>query len=173
MDFASDALPETTSTADLLFQLSRLALGTNVPVSATLAPLSKLAILLLVLTGLPTPLPSLAQAILSELWRRASCIDARGLSDGRRGGTMLNDSAGDADRIRSRRGMATGSAMVSSVGERTGLPIEGGSPKDDATDGGGTEGYVSSIARGTSVAGEPGVVALVALLSPAAGEKMG
>lgn len=180
MNFTLDAPPVITSAGAPSCQparLSRLALGTSVPVSATLAPLSKLAIRLLVLTGLPSP----AQAILSELWRRASCIDARGLRDGRRGGTMLNDSAGDTDRSRDRSRRGTmGSAMVSSAGGRTGLPIEGGSPKEDATDGGGTEGYVSSIARGTSVAGpsvgepsEPGVVALVALLGPAAGEKMG
>lgn len=67
---------------------------------------------------------------------------------------------------------------MSSPGERTGLPMEGGSPNDDATEGGGTEGYVSSSARG-SVAGplicpsDPGVVALVTLLRPASGEKMG
>jgi len=125
-------------------RLPRLALGINVPVSATLAPLSRLAIRLLVLSGLPTPLPSPVQGTLSALGRRARYIDARGLSDGRRGDVILNESAGETDMSLScccvERGIATGSVMVSSAGERTGLPTDGGSPNDDATDGGGTEG---------------------------------
>lgn len=134
-------LPKVVSACAPLARLSRLALGTNVPVSATLAPLSRLAIRLLVLAGLPTPLPSPVQGTRS----RARYIDARGLSDGRRGDVMLNESAREADMSLSccccaERGIATGSVMVSSVSERTGLPIDGGSPNDDATDGGGTDG---------------------------------
>lgn len=121
--------------------LSRRVRGTNVPVSATLAPRSTLAIRLRVRTGLPF---SPFHGARSKLVRRPRFIDVRGLSDGRRGDVMLNESAGDTDKSRSRRpavrGIVTGSLMVSSPGERTGLPSDGGSPKDDATDGGGTEG---------------------------------
>lgn len=158
--------------------LSRLVLGTKVPVSATLAPRSRLCIRLRVLTGLLEMLLSPFHAVLSKLVRR---MDARGLREGRRGDVMLKESAGEDERSKSRlltsRGMATGSVIVSSPGDLTGLPIEGGSPKEEATEGGGTDGYVNSIpargrVAGPRVNGEPGVVALVALLVPAEGEKM-
>ena len=182
----ADSLPEVAAaiTSPLLpsltpaAALSRLALGIKVPVSATLAPLSRLCILLRVLTGLPAILLSPVQGVRSKLVRR---IDVRGLKEGRRGEVMLNESAGETARSGSRlptgRGIATGSVIVSSPGDLTGLPIEGGSPKEDATEGGGTDGYVSSIAArgrvaGPRVRGEPGVVALVALLVPAEGENI-
>lgn len=163
--------------------LSRLVLGTSTPVSAIRAPRSRLAIRLRVIPGAAPPSP--VRLTLSALLRRARCMEVRGLSDGRRGDVPLKVSPGDPAMAKSwllrgmGRGNDGGSAIVSSPGgDRTGLPIDGGSPKDDATEGGGTEGYVSSIPRG-NVAGpfsepsEPGVVALVALLSPTSGEKMG
>jgi hypothetical protein len=150
------------------------------PVSAIRAPRSRLALRLAVIAALPF---SPTQYILSALVRRARCIDVLGLSEGRRGDVPLNVSTGDTEKSRPLRGMGLGmlkgSVIVSRPGERTGPPTDGGSPNEDATEGGGTDGYVNSKARG-SVAGppgsepsEPGVVALVALLGPTSGENMG
>ena len=89
-------------------------------------------------------------------------------------------SMGDTDTSRSRRGIGlgigTGATAVCTRGAGIGL-VASASPKDDAKEGGGTEGYVSSKARGSVPSGWPaeseeaGVVIFVALLvEPVGGE---
>lgn len=74
--------------------------------------------------------------------------------------------------------MGTGDTAVCSRGAMTGLALARGSPNDDDREGGGTEGYVSSSARGcvptveSLESDEAGVVIFVPLLvDPTGGEK--
>lgn len=105
------------------------------PVSATLAPRSRLSIRLRVLTGLIETLLSPVRPARSKLDRRGTRV--RGPNVGDQDGSCV------CPLVCPLVGMAIGSAMVSragNVGERTGLPMEGGSPNDDESEGGGTDG---------------------------------
>ena len=132
---------------------------------------------------------SVIHAPRSKLVRRGIGKGVRGLIEVPRPLATLKVSIGDTERSRSRlppaRGMVIGRGEDDpTMGECvTGLSaaLASASPKEDESDGGGTEGYVSSSARGR-VAGPPanepidvdeaGVVMLVVpLVVPAGGEK--
>lgn len=75
------------------------------------------------------------------------------------------------------RGMGIGATAAWARGETTGLAMISASPKEEESEGGGTDGYVSSRARGCVPAAAPtesedaGVVIFVAwLVDPMGGE---
>lgn len=148
----------------------------KLPVSATLAPLSTLAILLLLLADAPSP----GLAHRSELDRLWKCNDVRGLNDGPRALCSPYVSTGETSisRSRLRRGIGTGATVVWILGDTVGLPST--SPNEDDREGGGTDGYVSSRALGSvpppfraADSEEAGVVMLVELLVDTSGGENG